>query len=574
MKRVLLMSAAAMCCSAAMAQWVTDPELNTQIIAGVQEVYSDEMDVAEDGTVFYNFNSPQNGNTNTYVQIVDKDGKELLGETAKMISSERARTWVAVNQLMLVDHEGNAIISVSDCRYAPVDADALSYTLYKVSPTGELLWGEDGINLENGQTNGMEAKMTMVQLEDGSYVCAWTVVEETQWINMQRVSKDGQLMWDAPKQLKSETIPYTYPYLVNAGDNQFIMVYSQGTSQYLMAQKYDFDGEPVWAKATPVYKGGFGSIPLWTFVTVIPDEEGGAFVGWYDDRYYTDYEDAYVSHILSDGSYGFVSGVDGTKLSQSEYTRSFGPKMAYDPVEQCLYTVHRELVGTSSFNKLVVQKLNRDGELLWGVDGSDLTELSDQTSVSYASIQVTGDGDAVAFWLMLDGVASNSATYGYAARLDGTSPDAAKKWTTKFAAYPSNKVSLETSPLVNDGYFVTMFDDNRFTGSATYYGKFLQPIMLNGELGTPTAIRSVQAGGNDLMQASVEAGQVRFALNATGEAVLAVYAASGEEVARPFQGNLSAEGGEVVWSTAGLPQGIYLARLTTEVGTKTIKIIQ
>ena len=51
MKRVLLMSAAVLCCSAAMAQWVTDPELNTQIIAGVQEVYSDEMDVAEDGTV-------------------------------------------------------------------------------------------------------------------------------------------------------------------------------------------------------------------------------------------------------------------------------------------------------------------------------------------------------------------------------------------------------------------------------------------------------------------------------------------------------------------------------------------
>lgn len=576
MKRALLISVAAMCCSAVMAQWVTDPELNTQLISGVNEVYSDEMRVNQDGVVFYNFNGPVGGNTNTYIQILDADGKQVLGQSGKLVSDERARSWLAVNQMVLVDNEGNAILSVSDCRYAPAETDALSYTLYKVSPTGEMLWGEDGIGLEQGEISELEAKMSMIQLEDGSYVFAWMRIngDAPQWIEIQRLSKDGKFLWDAPKQLKSETVPYTYPYLVNAGDNQFILVYAQGSSQYLMAQKYDFDGEPVWAKATTVYKGGFGSIPLWTFVSAIPDEEGGVFVGWYDDRYYTNCETSYVSHILSDGSYGYVSGVDGTALSQAEYNRCFAPSMAYDAAEECLYTVHRELVGTSSFNKLVVQKVNKDGELMWGVEGSDLTEVSDQTNVSYATIQITGDGDAVAFWLLLDGIASNSSTYGYAARLDGASADATKVWTTMFASNPSNKVNLISTPLVKDGYFLTFFEDNRFTASASKYDQFMQPIMPNGELGVPTAIRSTYAGGNDLLQASVEDGQVRFALNTTGEALLAVYAASGEEVARPFQGCLTAEGNEVVWSTEGLPKGIYLVRLTTEGGTQTIKIIQ
>ena len=33
---------------------------------------------------------------------------------------------------------------------------------------------------------------------------------------------------------------YAYPYLVDAGDNQFLLIYARGTGKYIEAQLYDF----------------------------------------------------------------------------------------------------------------------------------------------------------------------------------------------------------------------------------------------------------------------------------------------------------------------------------------------
>lgn len=584
MKKSLLIGTAIFCCMTAMAQWTNDPAVNTKVSPENQSVYGEEFAVNKDGLVYYNYNGPTGGTTATFLQILDKNGNKTIKEPGLVISTERARTWVAVNQMLMADNDGNAIISVSDCRYAPAESTNLSYTIYKVSPTGEMLWGEDGIGLEKGETSYSEAKISMIQLEDGSYIFAWarsSANGSPYKIYMERLSASGEFIWDNPVVLSGENTSYTYPWLVNAGDNQFILVCSKGTNQDLIAQKYDFDGDPVWPEDVTVYRGGFGTIPIWTFVTVIPDEKGGAFIGWYDDRYYTNFSKSYVSHITSDGEFGFISGIEGTALSNPEYLMGLGPQMVYDSKNDCLFTVHRECDANQNWHKLVLQKVSMDGELLWGSEGKDLTELKNNSTVSYYSIQTTGDGDFVVFYMYLDGIAANSNVLTYAVRIDGESDDATRVWGEDpilLSSAESNKASLESSSLVNNGYYVTMWSDKRLanTEEPSKESTYMQCINLDGTLlGTPSSIDNLNMNQDFYLMASTMKGNVTFNINSKkdGLANLSIYSISGQKVATPFNGQLESGTKDIIWNTANLNIGVYIATLTTSEGNKSIRII-
>ena len=108
----------------------------------------------------------------------------------------------------------------------------------------------------------------------------------------------------------------------------------------MYAQKFSSAKERLWAAETPVYTGGFtsGHFPHTAF-GIIPDTEGGVFAGWFDDRNNSRVEKTYVSHILPNGTQGFVipDGNEGLRLNWNEGWRGFRPTLAYDPVAEALY---------------------------------------------------------------------------------------------------------------------------------------------------------------------------------------------------------------------------------------------
>ena len=168
-----------------------------------------------------------------------------------------------------------------------------------------------------------------------------------------------------------------------------------------MARKIDFDGESAWSEDLKIYQGGFPAIPLHLMVRVIPDNKGGAFVGWRDDRFFTNYETAYVSHITSDGRLGFTAGVDGQATGYNEYLRQFSPEMYYSESEDCLYTVWRVTTAAQGWQGVKIQKLAMSGELLWSTEGEDVLPLT-ETTVGYNSISGAPEGGVKAFYMTLD----------------------------------------------------------------------------------------------------------------------------------------------------------------------------
>ena len=240
MKKLLLTVLVTVCCWAANAQWSDDPTENNRITPLATEIYDHELKVSGDGTSFVVFNRPTGGNTATFLQIIDINGNMLFSDEGMLISNEQTLSWTMVDQLLFVDDDGNAIVVVVDCRHSA--GEDISYTLYKVSPTGEMLWGENGLDLCGGATYGLVADMNIIQLEDGSYVCSWMVETNNVYIQLQRISKAGELLWDeANARLYDPSTPHEYPYLVNAGDNQFIVVFSRGTifNRNIRARKFD-----------------------------------------------------------------------------------------------------------------------------------------------------------------------------------------------------------------------------------------------------------------------------------------------------------------------------------------------
>lgn len=435
-------------------------------------VYEWDFDVTVDGTILTGWNGPgvNGGGIATYFNVHDKDGVCKFSEGAMLVDELSSKLYTTAKQLTLLDRDNNTIIAYQTLDNAldaglPTNVNE-NYRLYKISPDGEMLWGEEGIDLNRGgYSESTQGCLSMVQIEDGSYYFAWV---EYVWnndyeigtIRMERVSQDGEMIWDEQVVLGDGTTPMTFPYLVNAGNNQVIMVYAKGSGQELHAKKLDFDGTEVWEQDTKIYRGGFGSIPIWTFLKVMSDGEGGVFVGWYDDRNGTDYERTYLAHVLSDGSHGFTSGEGGEAIAYTDTLRSFAPSVYYDRENQYIYALRRETTYGQSHSRLMLQKLSMSGELLWDIEGVEVSPY-EETLLGYECISDDGEGNIAVFFMRNDKTSDQdnvTCLFTKVSKEDGT---LLFEEPIVFSTTTDNKINLKISGLVDNEYWVAMWEDKR-----------------------------------------------------------------------------------------------------------------
>ena len=235
------------------AQWSDDPDTNNCLMP--EDFYTWEPIMLSDGT-FYVFADRPDGSVDTivpYLYRFDKDGNDVWGGPIEITRTLTA-TWTKTMSHLLVDDEDNAVIVVQNMKSGLAE----SYTAYKISPEGEFLWPEGGVDLHDGTIPDDQycAAVQLTQLSDGSYLFTWMGDE----IMMQRVSRDGQVQWGEGKAFGSGA----YPYAFDAGDGDLLMIYQ---SSGIMARRLDFEGNDVWPEPVPVFSGELNSnIPLWTYI--------------------------------------------------------------------------------------------------------------------------------------------------------------------------------------------------------------------------------------------------------------------------------------------------------------------
>ena len=409
MKRIFTLLLALVAITNAYGQWTEQP---IPVITEGTSMYNNETIVGPDGTTYFLYYHPNIKNavdeydTDNVVyeyrlQALDKNGEKKFGDLGILISDYPNRSYCVVNNYLYIDKDGNVVVAVSDARDCEDGETFMGLYAYKVSPEGKMLWDEEGITLD--WNTELIAATKIIGLPDGSYVLAWmrsnALGSMTMAINLQRLSADGKAQWGDEVNLTSETVTYQYPYLVDAGMNQFILVYAKGGAQDLYARKIDFDGTSVWGEDTRIYRGGWGSIPLWTILDVQPSGDGGVIIGWNDDRAYTNVESAYMAYVTGDGKIGFAAASDegDVKLSYDEW-KHFNCKVMADPAGDGFIAFWRETDGGQNWQRMMIQKLSKQGELLYGDEGIMLFDF-EQNAFGYNSIQPGKDGEAALFYM-------------------------------------------------------------------------------------------------------------------------------------------------------------------------------
>lgn len=577
MKKSRLLAMALLLPSLVMAQW-SDTYNNTVVtIPDSWTIFAENEIVVdvEQGTSFYTFLQPASNGMVTRLQIVDEDGCNTFDDEGLLISDKSRPLSLVNNKITLLDSDGNLIIVVCDSRNQVDDtADAMSYSIYKLTQKGEMLWGDDGIDLDKGFSSELKALMNVIELEDGSYVFAWqesagyaTDGTDLYGIAMMRLSKDGDFLWDANVTVNSSTSDYKFPYLVNVGSNQFILVYTQGTALNIMAQKYDFDGTIAWAEPVKVYGGGFPSDELIHLVVKVkPMPNGGVLIGWYDDRYYTDRASMFLAYLGSDGTHQFSEGSNGLQVAYSDALTATSQDFIYSEDAECIYVTWQEInYSSQDYERLAVQKIALNGELQWDIEGKDVVAYGDQ-DFGNLQIQDAGAGDVAVFFT------ETVSYYDVQPRAIKFNTNGATVWTDPvftISTYASTKENFHVSKLIDDSYWIAAWQDMR--DDATQKSIYAQKIDVNNpELGiaetTTDASTFVATTTGDI---------AKFALQIERQSYieLSLYSVAGEQVATLYSGELEAGTQTISYPTSGLTAGVYIANLRSNTTSSSVKLV-
>lgn len=552
MNRFLLLLSGLAVSSAAMADWGTSDADPVKLFPTGTNSYATELKVASDGSSWAMIYHPnlRNASDETDISNVvyeyrlqhfDPAGNPTFPEEGMLLCDYSNWSYTVVNDYLMADSDGNAIVAVSDCRNS--ENGKRSYTVYKVSPDGTQLWGEDGVPLTDSDSPAdFLAYMTMVQLEDGSYVFAWEEIGQdgASHIYMQRLNGDGDPQWDTDMVAMTEEVT-GYPYLVNSGDNTCILVYGKTPSIVLYARKIDFEAESVWGKDIRIYRGGFGQTPLQTILGVRPAGNGGVLVSWTDDRNGTNIESPYISYVTADGKLAFAGQSDDgdVKLTYDGW-RSFNLSAVPAADGSCFYAVWRTTDNDQKFQGLSMQKISLDGDLLWGDEGLDIEEPR-VTSLGYVSLQQCGPDGACAFY---EEYRSYFDQQCFAARFDA---DGNLTWPEGKIALstPERQASSLASQPYADGSWVYTWTDGGTSAEdkeTTYCMGLLNPDGTLGKEGTSVAMETAR-----IDRLSFDG----TALHGADGAEVQVYTALGTMVAA-----YRLTGGSAAVS---LPAGLYLA---------------
>lgn len=377
---------------AAFAQWSSDTTTNLSIGDGAGDQIQPKIAPTNDGGCYISWYSNFPGGYDVRMQRLNARGEELWVHNGILIA-DRATT--AVSDYVMVTDGVNAYIGFTDDRVTPNQV-----TVQKVNPAGNLLWnGAAGVNLGAGNMIGSPPSLAL--LSDGSIGVIWNGTTAPTQTQIQKVDANGIPQWTTI--LQGDPIPPTpRPFStsdVQAAENGGLVVLfvrcngsnCNTSARHLYAQKYDSAGAPQWGGGLPIAIHTASGLTNGYFPRFLPDGQGGAVFGWYEGGLN---RDAFIQHILSDGTPKFASPIANTGSTPGRIR--VGAGLAYDAVNDEYYLASSETdSATQAQNRVFVQKYDSDGLRLWGDTGVTLLPTTNTTQPSFVQAQLLGDGVAV-----------------------------------------------------------------------------------------------------------------------------------------------------------------------------------
>ncbi len=472
------------------AQWTSDPAVNTRLSDLSGEQALPKIVVTGDGHTYISWFSMEDGNYNVRMQYLDPDGNPMWANNGLLVSDQPQMTWLTDYSLSM-DVMGNAVVTFQDIRN--VDNNPVAYC---VSPEGTMLWGDNGVMLSNNAN--FEPNPVAAPTASGAMVFAWqSEATDGSELHLQKVSASGDMLWNDGIVLSSASEDYTSPFLQPAGGEQVFLIWHKASGPFwapnrgLYVQLLDADGNFVWENEAEIY----APVPSGAvvYLKMCSDEAGGLIFAWYRNDTGLHFH-SYVQHMDADGNVTMPAG--GALVSTSTARNHMYPAVAFMSQTQEVMIYMSEQDMDQNQRGLYAQKLDLDGNRLWGDEGKTLIPLSNN---DYSLLMAAGYPDkAIGVYEAYEfGNAADSKIQAVMLDAEGN-----YVWENQFvdmSTFQSSKVHPVLSPYFW-GQWVCVWEDNR-GGNTDIYAQNIQPDGMLGPVVTavgnhPAEIRSVKAQPN------------------------------------------------------------------------------
>jgi len=559
--------------SVALAGWPSNPDSNMVICNQLGDQTTPKIVATSDGGCYITWYDPQTGNYNMTMQRLNGDGEIMWQENGLVISSHPQDSWLT-DYGLTVDGSDNAIVVFNDIRAGGGDWDIYAY---KISPTGEFLWGPDGLTISANDDGELGPLVTATS--DGNVVVGWPRETETPdvfVVELRKLTPDGIDFWQNPSTITlSAEYGLSLPRLAAAENGGVIVqaLKAAGPGFYshkdLYAYKLDASGSFVWGDSG-IMVSDTGGFLFHMKPYIAPDGDGGAYSYWYDGR--DNQQHVYVQHILNNGTMQWDE--NGLQASLAYDRLQMEPVLVKLAETNDIMVFYQSTDLGQSVGGVYGQMIDSSGERVWGDTGIALVEIGEQVrydlnaarqqdgaiitfietisgSTNWGAVQairINRQGNQV--WVNSPAViAATSCVYGYLQSAVNPQGQVISTWVDNRDSYDGNIYLQNVNPDGSFGPYISSIDDgrsnspDRFTLSGNYPNPFNASTKFN------------------------------YSLSETGNVRLTIYDLTGRKVKCMQNGMQEAGIYQVAWngtdaSGETVSSGIYFYRF--EIGDKSV----
>lgn len=427
--KIFTLLVAALTVTTASAQWNTGSKAVSIYDCTGQGSYfinSPQAARTADGKTWLSYMIRENGGTHTYVQLLDKGGNKQFDGMGICLNDYPSPTWWSGYRLAVAS-DGSALVSVADSRTEKLgdgeDGTAFVPAIYKIGQDGSFEWGLNGISFSQYQY----APYTEIYVYgDDIYFQFSELSTEKEGTYVNRISMDGVVAFDECKHVEGQ--------LVKSLDGDFLQVFTDSLG--VQVNRLDHNLNAVWTEPVVFDTYENNSYDLQPF-SVAEDGEGGVAIAFVRNMGMFAHN-VRLQHVGADGELQFgLTGIDAyngedgdhsycgigvnkttkqimvdwedelNENSEKYYTTAIGSfsfggerglgdygkqvlkktsdtgyaygRIGMEPLENGDWILAVRDFQDFTYSKLVVMRVNKDGETLWQKSYGDKSSITDPT---------------------------------------------------------------------------------------------------------------------------------------------------------------------------------------------------
>ncbi len=590
-KSIFIICSLILTVNSAMAQWVSDPSVNT-LLAGVDTAYAygEMVGNSNDSAsylLYYKSTAPNPPFFKLYLQKIDYHGYRKFGNDGILIDPGPNKTWVA-GVAVVPNQDSCVYVAYSKVLFYPGPQDTVTAIfMNKVTKNGVKLWGDEGIRVSKGSTTCSSYSPYLLATEDNQVCVGYITIDSTltptgslQNVILRKLSSAGTLVWEYT--FPQGSAEFNWGVSMHPMDNGNIMAICRHDStnfndtsfmQSLWAQKFDANGLPLFAKPKNIlsYPKYTGDYPM-TMVQVESNSEDGFYIGVaYDEGVITIQN--FIQQIDANANTLFPEPVPviidaATNLERTD----FG--IRYLPETQELLVIWAEKNFTTHTASILGQKISSMGTRVWGDSAKEFYPKISMMDSTYAFLTLRKSGTNESILFFMKRISPSAAIYSYASKLD---PSGNSVWgkTVLLSNKSGSNIGLMALEEIGSqwvAYYIDQMDSAHYHQSkGQLYG---QNIFNNGSIGV--GVEEIVATSFPMTvfpNPAFDHISVDFKLASSSIINASLWSSDGRMIQTWEYSKVAAGHSQLLFDVKGIPDGFYVLKVRDGNRSSTAKVM-